>query len=264
MARGRDRAVGRLRAVRPGVGRSSSMYFGVGRWSSSLGRLTLELRAERSSRRQALREGDARVSAPSLPRCSSRTGRSSPSVAASRRSRRSAPVRGRSASGAPVAGRCGGPLSFLAGIACRRSSRCSRGSTPTTTGCCRSTWSSTCCCCSSRRCCCWAAGRWSSRCGRCRPVARRRLARALDSARGASPARSGARVLRRWSWCSRTCRRSTTRRCATRAARRRARAVPGRGPADVVAAARRRSRPPHRLGGLGKLVYLLVAMLPMA
>ena len=36
------------------------LYFGIGTLVASLARLTIELRAERSSRRQALREGDPR------------------------------------------------------------------------------------------------------------------------------------------------------------------------------------------------------------
>ena len=144
----------------------------------------------------------------------------------------------------------------------RRAGRArSRGSTPTTTGCSPCTWSSTCCCCWSRRCCCWGpagAARAARAARRAAPRARPRC----------SPARAG----------------FTGPRGVPGGRSRRGRGHPPAGvlrrggapPARSTTASTRSTSSPglllwwplvdgdpaprHRLGGLGRLVYMLAAM----
>ena len=104
-----------------------------------------------------------------------------------------------------------------------------------------------------------------SRCARCRPARGAALAPALARARAGSPRPGAGLAVFAASSCSRTCRRSTTRRCGTPALHDAEHALyllagllfwwplldgdPAAG---------------RRLGGLGRLVYLLAAMPPMA
>ena len=170
------RAVGgRLCSAWPSVGSSWTSVSAT--LVASLGRLAVELRAERAAR-EAVREGANAVNAPSLSTLlvSLRPPESVgivPAiasvalyvVASTPGARRRWPMRRTLPRSWP-----GSPACIVA---------LQSGIDAYDDRCCRSTWSSTCCCCCSRRCCCSAVGPVVLALRALRPVLGARLARAL-------------------------------------------------------------------------------------